>query len=34
VVYDGCPIGRKHVQSIFRYYYYFTNVKPNFEFHA
>lgn len=34
VVYDGCPIDRNHVQSIFRYYDYFTNVKPNFEFHA
>jgi len=34
VVYDGCPLSRNHVKSIFRYYDFFTNVKPNFEFQA
>jgi hypothetical protein len=33
-IYDGCPVEREDVSSIFRYYNYFKNVKPNFEFSA
>lgn len=31
-MYDGCPIKKDDVQSLFRYYDFFKDVKPNFQF--